>query len=522
MDIYFKQIDFNACPISTGNPGPSYLSGIARCKTATTVCKHVPGMGFKRGGYSCPCRPGYRYPVSIDPPWKGVVIEKATNKEYESGFECTKTDLRNVLPSNRKLEGIDSEELASTLSINTWDKVKRSVNDFIVKRFSNSYSISSNSSYINFSPFQSERSAFSLHTDKILRLAANSHSKVKRRQKLRSRFRRTLFDEKAIYRVRTIFKKISSITSKNCDLVSPENLLLPGDVAYGASTQFEFQARTALRLAHFLSNYLQNANPKEKFGYHKGGGRLLQDHLFGEVFANVVADFRIMSSGVFFDRYTFKESDIFSKEYFGPFAFRHKGRVRAVDSSGLPKLYTDEGWFVKTKQRWKLNTFGLKTYKTRAHVRTDYNGTNNIRFEYYPMRYKAPSINEGYWTRPYFRCDGFVNKWIITYVVPFFGLDELRTTTVFHGVVTVDVPLKLLRINQCPQPFYIANAFKNTARCPDTTKCGTLSDFSFTIGSYRCNCKQGMEYPLMDGKFWIEGSLLEIEYLRKQKGLYNR
>ncbi|XP_014788876.1 uncharacterized protein LOC106882646 [Octopus bimaculoides] len=522
MDMYFKQIDFNACPVSTGNPGPSYLSGIARCKTKTTVCKHVPAMGFKRGGYSCPCRPGYRYPVSMKPPWRGIDIEKATNKEYETGFSCTKTDFRSVLPSNRDLQKVNSEELAATLSITTWEKAKRSVSNFIYKKFSRFYNIYSNETHINLSPFQSEKSLFSLDSEKVLQFAADSRKKVKERRRFHTRFRRSLIDEKSIYRIQKLFKKISSITSDNCQNVAPENLLLPGDVGYGVSTQFEFQARTALRLAHFLSNYLQNANPNENFGYHKGGARLIPQQIFGEVVANVMADFRIMSSGVFFDKYVFKESETTVKELFGPFAFRQRGLYRAVDSAGLQNPYTEEDWFIKSKQRWKLNTFGLKTYKMRAHVRTDFNGSSNIPFEYYPMRYKAPMLKDGFWTRPYFRCDGLVNKWIVTYAVPFFGIDELRTTVIFNGVVTVDIPLKLLRINQCPQPFYVANAFKNTARCPETTTCAPLAHLSFTIGSYRCNCKQGTEYPINDGKFWIEGSLLELEYIRKKRGLINR
>lgn len=36
---------------------------------------------------------------------------------------------------------------------------------------------------------------------------------------------------------------------------------------------------------------------------------------------------------------------------------------------------------------------------------------------------------------------------------------------IFRGVVTVDVQMDYLTINQCPQEFYEANAFKNTARC---------------------------------------------------------
>lgn len=326
---------------------------------------------------------------------------------------------------------MDSEELAATLSITTWEKAKRSVTNFINKKFSNYYNIYYNETHVNLSPFQSEKSFFSLNTEKILKFAAYSRKNVKRRQKYHSRFRRSLIDEKSIFKIQRLFKKISSITSENCVNVAPENLLLPGDVGYGVSTQFEFQARTALRLAHFLSNYLQNADPNEHFGYHKGGSRLIPQHIFGEVVANVMADFRIMSSGVFFDKYIFKESETSVKELFGPFAFRQRGLYRAVDSAGLQTPYTEKDWFLKSKQRWKLNTFGLKTYKMRAHVRTDFNGTSNIPFEYYPMRYKAPMLKDGFWTRPYFRCDGLVNKWVVTYVVPFFGVDELRTTIIF-------------------------------------------------------------------------------------------
>ena len=35
----------------------------------------------------------------------------------------------------------------------------------------------------------------------------------------------------------------------------------------------------------------------------------------------------------------------------------------------------------------------------------------------------------------------------------------------FRGVITVDVKLDELDINQCPADFYIPNAFKNTAKC---------------------------------------------------------
>ena len=47
----------------------------------------------------------------------------------------------------------------------------------------------------------------------------------------------------------------------------------------------------------------------------------------------------------------------------------------------------------------------------------------------------------------------------------------LCIVAVLHrGVVIVDVPLFWLDINQCPQDYFVPNAFKDTARCHyDTT-----------------------------------------------------
>ena len=36
-DIDFREVDFNACNVGKGNPGPSYLSGIHRCRKTTNV-----------------------------------------------------------------------------------------------------------------------------------------------------------------------------------------------------------------------------------------------------------------------------------------------------------------------------------------------------------------------------------------------------------------------------------------------------------------------------------------------------
>ena len=50
------------------------------------------GYGFKRGGYSCPCKSGTRYPWNAQPPWDGAIIEQATETEYYNGFQCTPSD----------------------------------------------------------------------------------------------------------------------------------------------------------------------------------------------------------------------------------------------------------------------------------------------------------------------------------------------------------------------------------------------------------------------------------------------
>ena len=41
-------------------------------------------------------------------------------------------------------------------------------------------------------------------------------------------------------------------------------------------------------------------------------------------------------------------------------------------------------------------------------------------------------------------------------------------------------------------------------------------------GAYRCDCRQGFEYHHLDGKFWIEGSLVELEYEKKVRGIFSR
>lgn len=48
MDTDFMKIDFNPCGVSAGNPGPSYLAGVARCKDHTGVSYFTSGTFRKK------------------------------------------------------------------------------------------------------------------------------------------------------------------------------------------------------------------------------------------------------------------------------------------------------------------------------------------------------------------------------------------------------------------------------------------------------------------------------------------
>lgn len=250
--------------------------------------------------------------------------------------------------------------------------------------------------------------------------------------KSKKRFKRTTdfadrseFDQRKFDRMIRIFRQKGSINKDNCKQVPPSSLHLPGDAAYDVENQFKYQGTTALRLSHFLSLFLENVQISDNFGNLRGGGRLHQDHLFGEVIANVMADHRIFSSGIFFEPFVFENVDGSEKELFGPYAYQSGGVAYAIDMAGLPKKYIHEPWYTNIKSSWKTNTAKLKKHKMKQKVRSDPKGTSSIKFEYYPISYYAPKYEDGMWSNPVFKCDGMVNAWVVTYSIPFFKRDYI-------------------------------------------------------------------------------------------------
>ncbi|XP_069124223.1 uncharacterized protein [Argopecten irradians] len=520
QDIEFERIDFNPCPKSEGNPDPNYFKDTARCKP-TTMCEPLNGYGFRRGGYQCVCRPGYYFPWWHGGPFLGDEIEIATEDEYMNNFDCLPVEELQVIPNEMPT--------------------------FVQRRRKRSTLVAKKSTLFNIITSQ--------QSPRVKLVARRAVPKDSMKEKLRNRRhipryegqskkvrnKRDLFDADRRVKMDKILLRKAQTNSGNCKTKMPYELFLPGDVAFGVEKQFEAQGRTALRLAHFLSDFLQNVDEYENFGSMTGDRRLNETHLFGEVIANVMSDFKILGSGVFFERYKFRMSPPINntdprftngivREFFGPYAWRKQTKTGdgldeffAVDSAGYSRYYTDEVWYRTIKSRWQTNFHSLIKYTAKPMVRSDVNGTSLVRFEYYPIQYYAPKYEHGEWLRPEFKCDDRVMDWVVTYVVPFFGFNELKTMLEFKGVVKVDVKLDYLDINQCPQDFYVANAFKNTAKCDfKSTYCIPIPGKRFQTGSYKCECRQGYEYPFNDLAWFYDGQTMEEEYSKKLKGEPNR
>ena len=53
-------------------------------------------------------------------------------------------------------------------------------------------------------------------------------------------------------------------------------------------------------------------------------------------------------------------------------------------------------------------------------------------------------------------------------------------------------------------------------------QCKPISGYPFMRGAYSCRCLRGFEYQHNDKKNWLHGSLIELEYEKKIRGLFSR
>ena len=238
-----------------------------------------------------------------------------------------------------------------------------------------------------------------------------------------------VFNEHNWDRAKSIIQQFGMITRETCTKSHDAGQLhLPYEAAAGIETHFEAQARTALKTAHYLSNFLQNAGELRDILATVGEYivfqaeaqeihlRLNETHIYGEVLANAMSDPSIAGFGVFFDRNKFKTGESTSREFFGPFAYReappHKSSVdgyKVVDFAGFHTRYVDEDWFRLMKGKWNLGLDSLEQFRDRLvhHTRI--------------LSYRAPVYTDGEWSQPRFKCDGRVMDWVVTYTAAFFG-----------------------------------------------------------------------------------------------------
>ncbi|XP_076373714.1 uncharacterized protein LOC143258513 [Tachypleus tridentatus] len=450
LELDFDRIDINQCPVGEGNPRPNYFAGTARCKNKTTECEPLHGYGFRRGGYQCRCKPGFRLPRVVRNPYLGEIIERATQEEYNEGFRCKNINYLMVMTQN--VEKVKEEERL---------------------RY-----IGREESLMGF-----DNMTYSMRLDPTVV-------------------------------VNYMKRKVNKFTCEQVAEKNPESLILKGDIAFGKEDQLENEARTAVRLANFISAMQQIIDPEELFAEFRVPDRPLnEDQVIGEVLANVIANEKIVGCGVFFNRNQFP-----SRTLFAPYAYRTKRNtqnffVEDIARHRGSKTYLNKDWFQHLKVRWLTNTDDLETYTTKIMIRYNSSGHYPIRYDHYPLQYKAADIQHGYWTSPYFDCKGFHNEWLVTYAAPFFGWDKIKSSLEFKGAVTVSMKLEKLDINQCSDNYFAPNAFKDTHKCDrKSSRCVPILGRGFDMGGYKCECKQGYEYPFNDPITYFDGQIVEAEF----------
>lgn len=551
MDTFFINIPINLCPISLGNPSPNLIAGSDLCKKPSTVCQPIyrkNRVNFVSSPYECRCAAGFRYPILRETPWKGGEIRRSTKEEYQRSFQCLPIGNKMLWPTEKGLsyQGGERGGVKLARKRRSSDEVK----DEEIKRLDaavKAEAFKEEAERVNLTDRHPTRTEF---VEAVLRehyqnkqgpvmatpeiqeevhRLVSTFSKpvpsktVSKKPKLEARYRRAtnvmpevIFNSAQHRAMDKVFAKKLRVSARNCHLLPPSDLLLPGNAGFGASTQFEGEAATALRLAHFLSAFLQLNQAGYVIANIRLGQKLHEDHVLGEAMANVAGSTRIISSGVFFARNKFVDSEGIRRKFYGPLVYR-PGKLVAASflATDLANFggYTNYSWFSELQERWATNPSNLEKFLVLPSIREDPSSDRSIPHPDYPMKFWAPRKEDGLWTAPYFDCRSPVKEWILTYAVPFFGRSAEDDKLQFYGVVTTSVSLNLLNINQCPGKFYEANFFKNTALCdPETTYCRKTHIHGFQRGGYECHCRRGYEFPFEGHRFYYLGANMETEY----------
>lgn len=480
METDFERLDINQCPIGEGNPPPNWFANTARCHNETTECEPIHGYGFRRGGYQCRCKPGFRLPKAAKGWFKGEMIERATQTQFERQFRCERIGYAAVRTQN-------------VLPINQYDRRR------LIDKMETLTGVRGNySSSPRLDPF-------------------------------------------------TLHQFMRGVNGQNCHSLKAEDLVLRGDTAYGKEIQFENQARMALRLANFLSAFLQVVDPNEMVAEFRVPDKpLTKDQVIGEALAAMIGDNQLLGVGVIFEPHKFSPN----VTHFAPYAYRQQRNTRKFFVNDLsrwpqhsPRHYRSLEVYERLRKRWlTVDQEQLETYTTKINIRYNAHGYTLIRYDRYPLQYHAAELHHGHWSSPRYDCGGFHNHWIVSYAAPFFGWDSIKARLELKGIVVMDTKLEHLDINQCgnsdanrypaerawdpismnqfPVHKYAsaANAFRNTHKCDRlSSHCVPIMGRRFDHGGYKCECEQGFEYPFNDQITYFDGQILEHEYFKMVK-----
>ncbi|XP_043191274.1 uncharacterized protein LOC122388848 [Amphibalanus amphitrite] len=458
IEMDFERIDINQCPLGEGNLGPNHFADTARCKKDTTECEPLDGYGFRRGGYQCRCKPGHRLPNVVRRPYLGEVLERATSEQYRYAFHCD-----NIGWIQKTIVG------------------KERLDQYTRMQHMHRHFYKNHTAHLNDSLAQPP-----------------------------------------VEDVMSLLEFMQEVKAGDCTKYHPKDLQLRGDVTYGADKQMENQARLALRLANFISAFLQVSDPDEVFSGKRLADRpLTEDQMMGEAVSLLMGDTWIWNAGIYWDRNKF-----FNRTLFAPFAYKEKLNTRAFKMEDLARVnksedvYLNKPVFRAVKARWSTNFDSLEKIWIKMLFRSHSTSDNLFLRKYtrYPDYFLAAKLEDGYWTAPYFDCGGFHPMWMITYAAPFFGWDDLKHSVEFKGMVSVSMSAENLDINQCDHDYWVANAFKNTHKCDRRSSyCVPIQGRGFWTGGYKCDCKQGYEYPFEDPITYFDGQLVEAEFLNLVK-----
>lgn len=452
VEMEFERIDINQCPKSMGNNGDNIFADSARCKKETTECEPIHGWGFRRGGYQCRCKPGYRLPMQVRRPYLGEIIERATEEQYYNGFDCLKIGWVQRMPVE-------------------WNKAPAYIR---------AHYLDTHPEYMNYSNVPGPET--------LKQPRVNIHKAL---------------------------DFILGMNKDKCRQYRKEDLTLNGDAMFGAEEYFENEAKMALRLANFISAFLQVSDPQEVFsGKRVADKPLTEDQMIGETVAIIMSNSRIWSAGTYWDRNKFTNRTLFA-----PYAYKTQLNTRSFKVEDLARLnksdevYLNKEWFSFLKQRWVSNFDNLEKYYMKIRIRFNETGESTIKYEHFPNFFRGAKLDDGLWSPPYYDCDGKVPMWKVQYSAPFFGWDSLKAKLEFKGVVSVTMDLLKLDITQCPDKYYVDNAFKGTDKCDQKSSyCVPILGRGYETGGYKCECKQGYEYPFEDLITYYDGQLVEAEF----------